>query len=127
MIAEIYPLKIRGRAMGSGNCDELELEPARGAYVFELASRARHRLDLWLYALVGVAAWLFIYHRVPETKGKTLEEIEAQWRMRENPVQRRLVEGALSCRSLLGSARDLTAANLRVGLWRRFWRRDTSR
>jgi hypothetical protein len=29
-----------------------------------------------LYALFGVAAWIFCYYLVPETKGRTLEEIE---------------------------------------------------
>ena len=33
----------------------------------------------WLYALVSIGAWLFAYFLVPETKGKTLEEIEAHW------------------------------------------------
>jgi hypothetical protein len=33
----------------------------------------------WLYAAVGVAAWLFSYFLVPETRGKSLEEIEAGW------------------------------------------------
>jgi hypothetical protein len=34
----------------------------------------------WLYALVGLIAWFFVFRRVPETKGKTLEQIEARWR-----------------------------------------------
>jgi hypothetical protein len=33
----------------------------------------------WLYGAVSVGAWLFAFFLVPETKGKTLEEIEAQW------------------------------------------------
>ena len=36
----------------------------------------------WLYALVGVVAWIFVLRMVPETKGKTLEQIEAHWRSR---------------------------------------------
>ena len=30
----------------------------------------------WLYALFAIAAWIFSYRLVPETKGRTLEEIE---------------------------------------------------
>ena len=37
----------------------------------------------WLYALVGVLSWIFVYWLVPETKGRTLEEIEASWRKHE--------------------------------------------
>jgi predicted MFS family arabinose efflux permease len=34
----------------------------------------------WLYGVLAVAAWLFSYYLVPETKGRTLEEIEQSWR-----------------------------------------------
>jgi hypothetical protein len=33
-----------------------------------------------LFAALGIVAWFFIYFRVPETKGRTLEEIEADFR-----------------------------------------------
>lgn len=34
----------------------------------------------WVYAAVSIASWIFSYRLVPETKGRTLEEINAQWR-----------------------------------------------
>jgi len=36
----------------------------------------------WLYGLLSIAAFLFCYYMVPETKGRTLEEIERGWRTR---------------------------------------------
>jgi hypothetical protein len=36
----------------------------------------------WLYAALCAAAIVFTAFYVPETKGKTLEEIEAYWRSR---------------------------------------------
>jgi predicted MFS family arabinose efflux permease len=39
----------------------------------------------WLYGFVSVGAWLFAFFLVPETKGKTLEEIEAHWRAGKRP------------------------------------------
>jgi predicted MFS family arabinose efflux permease len=34
----------------------------------------------WLYSIIGIIAWVFVYFLVPETKGKSLEEIEMQLR-----------------------------------------------
>jgi predicted MFS family arabinose efflux permease len=36
--------------------------------------------SFWLFAALGIVAWFFVYFWVPETKGKTLEEIEASFR-----------------------------------------------
>jgi predicted MFS family arabinose efflux permease len=39
----------------------------------------------WLYAAVTVGAWFFAFFLVPETKGKTLEEMEAHFRAGKHP------------------------------------------
>jgi hypothetical protein len=39
----------------------------------------------WLYAAISIGAWLFAFFLVPETKGKTLEEIEAYMRSGRHP------------------------------------------
>lgn len=31
---------------------------------------------MWLYALFNVAAWIFVFFRMPDLTGKSLEEIE---------------------------------------------------
>jgi SP family arabinose:H+ symporter-like MFS transporter len=33
----------------------------------------------WIYMIVAAITFLFIWKMVPETKGKTLEEIEKSW------------------------------------------------
>jgi hypothetical protein len=40
----------------------------------------------WLYGVIAVAAWIFFYRLVPETNGKTLEQIEAYMRSGKHPT-----------------------------------------
>ena len=35
--------------------------------------------SLWIYMVMSVIAFLFVWNAVPETKGKSLEEIEQLW------------------------------------------------
>jgi sugar porter (SP) family MFS transporter len=79
VMSEICPTRIRGRAMSLATvclwCGTLvvtltflslvNLFTASGAFL--------------LYATVSVAAFLFVWRGVPETKGRTLEEIEKWW------------------------------------------------
>ena len=39
----------------------------------------------WLYAVLAAVALLFTWALVPETKGKTLEEIESHWQAGGHP------------------------------------------
>jgi SP family arabinose:H+ symporter-like MFS transporter len=34
----------------------------------------------WIYMVMSVLAFLFIWRSVPETKGKSLEEIQKMWK-----------------------------------------------
>ncbi len=34
----------------------------------------------WLFAVLGLVAWFFVWFLVPKTKGRSLEEIEADMR-----------------------------------------------
>ena len=79
MMSEICPTRIRGRAMSVATvclwCGTLlvtltfltlvQVFTAPGAFLF--------------YAIVSIAAFLFVWRTIPETKGRTLEEIEKWW------------------------------------------------
>jgi sugar porter (SP) family MFS transporter len=79
LAAEIFPLEVRSLGMGIATLANwgsnlvvsltfpMLLHSLGGAGVFSL------------YAFFSVIAWVFIKSYVPETKGKTLEEIEAYW------------------------------------------------
>jgi SP family galactose:H+ symporter-like MFS transporter len=84
MISEIYPLKIRGRAMGVATVANWGSNLLVALTFLSLLRAIDRPWTFWLYALVGIIAWFFVLRMVPETKGKTLEQIEAHWRARAN-------------------------------------------
>ncbi|HXX45322.1 MAG TPA: sugar porter family MFS transporter [Candidatus Acidoferrales bacterium] len=80
MIAEIYPLKLRSRAMAVATMFNWGSNLLVALTFLSLLRALGRPATFWLYALVGVVAWVFVLRLVPETKGKTLEQIEAAWR-----------------------------------------------
>ena len=36
-------------------------------------------VTFWLFALFCLAGWIWVHREVPETKGRSLEQIEASW------------------------------------------------
>ncbi len=44
-----------------------------------LTKKFNHGFSYWIYGVMGVLSAIFIWKLVPETKGKTLEEIEGLW------------------------------------------------
>jgi sugar porter (SP) family MFS transporter len=85
LISEIYPLKIRGAAMSAVTVTNWGMNLAVAVTFLTLVAALGHAETFWLYGLIAVAAWVFIYRLAPETKGKTLEQIEAHWRAGKHP------------------------------------------
>lgn len=79
LISEIYPLKIRGRAMSVATVTNWASNLLVALTFLSLLHTLGRSWTFWLYAIVGVVAWIFVYRLVPETKGCTLEEIDARW------------------------------------------------
>src|SRR5580765_6502139 len=79
VMSEICPTRIRGRAMSVATvflwCGTL-LVTLTFLSLVNLFTAAGVFL---LYATVSIAAFLFVWRKVPETKGRTLEEIENFW------------------------------------------------
>jgi hypothetical protein len=80
LIAEIYPLKIRGLAEGTAATFNWASNFVVSLTFLTLVERLGASSTFLLYAFASVASWLFSYYLVPETKGRTLEQIEAFWR-----------------------------------------------
>jgi len=85
LLSEIFPNQIRGKAMGlavamqwianylvSSTFPILDKNPY-------LVRHFNHGFAYWIYGVMGVLAALFMWRMVPETKGRTLEQMEAMW------------------------------------------------
>ena len=79
LISEIYPLKIRGAAMSAVTVTNWAMNLAVAVTFLTLVGVLGHAGTFWLYGVIAVGAWVFFYLLAPETKGKTLEQIEAHW------------------------------------------------
>ncbi len=79
IISEIFPTRIRGRAMSFG----VFAVWATCGLVSQTFPWLKENLGpagcFWLYATLCAPSILFVWAIVPETKGKTLEEIEKSW------------------------------------------------
>jgi MFS family permease len=80
LIAEIYPLRIRGIAEGTAAGVNWAFNFLVSFTFLTLLESLGASLTFWLYAVLAIASWLFSYYLVPETKGRTLEEIEESFR-----------------------------------------------
>ena len=87
LISEIYPLKNRGVAMSAVTVTNWAMNLLVAVTFLTLVSLLGHAGTFWLYGLVAIGAWIFFYRLVPETKGKSLEQIEAHWRSGKIPRQ----------------------------------------
>jgi len=82
IISEIYPLGVRGLAMSLATVANWAANFIIAATFLSLVNLIGQSGVFLLYALVALVAWLFIFKLVPETKGLSLEQIEAYFRSR---------------------------------------------
>jgi len=80
VLAEIYPTKIRGRAMSLGTLSLF----LGSMFVTQTYPILRESLGIgitfFIYGLAMLPAVFFVKKFVPETKGKSLEDIERYWK-----------------------------------------------
>ena len=81
VMAELFPTRIRGRAMSIATVSLWVACVALTATFLSIVTAIGPSGAFWLYSTMCVAMFLFVWRVVPETKGKTLEEIEEMWRV----------------------------------------------
>lgn len=80
IISEIYPAGIRGRAMGIATFANWVFNYFVSLTFLSLLSFFGVGGTFLLYAIIGIFAIWFVYKKVPETKGKTFEQIQMFWK-----------------------------------------------
>jgi sugar porter (SP) family MFS transporter len=79
VISELFPTRIRGRAMSIATV-ALWLACILVAYTFlSLVEAVGSTGAFWIYAGLSAVNFLFMWRVLPETKGRSLEEIERSW------------------------------------------------
>jgi sugar porter (SP) family MFS transporter len=79
VLAEIFPTRMRGSAMAIATVILWVSDFAVTLSFPVIADRLNESTAFWLYAAMCAIDFVFMLAVLPETKGKTLEEIEARW------------------------------------------------
>ena len=85
VLSEIFPTRVRGRALAvatlalwTANFVVSQTFPVLDQSPF-LVERFGHALPFWIYAGFCALTVAFVWRFIPETKGRSLEEIEREW------------------------------------------------
>jgi MFS family permease len=79
MLAELFPTRIRARAMAVATVTLWGACLLISSTFLSLVKATGPAGAFWIYAALCMFAFVFLWRAVPETKGKTLEEIERTW------------------------------------------------
>jgi sugar porter (SP) family MFS transporter len=79
LISEIYPTTVRGQAMSLATVTIWLADLLVSVTFLSMVAAFGARASFWLYGGACVAAFIFSVKLVPETKDRTLEQIEASW------------------------------------------------
>ncbi len=86
LLAEIFPNRIRSKAMSVAVAAQW-IANYLVSWTFPMMDKNSYLnahfnngFAYWMYGVMALLAALFMWKYVPETKGRTLEELEAQWR-----------------------------------------------
>jgi len=85
LLSEIFPNKIRGKAMAVAVAAQW-IANYLVSWTFPildknpwLVSHFKHGFSYWIYGVMSILAALFMWRVVPETKSRTLEQMEGLW------------------------------------------------
>lgn len=79
VINEIFPGRVRGRAVAVATAVNWGSAFLVSQFFLTLIDAIGKSTTFWLFAFFCLAGWIWVFRTVPETKGRSLEEIERSW------------------------------------------------
>ena len=76
MVSEVFPLHIRGSAIGAAVVVNFLTNLVMTSTYLSMASALTTQGNFILYAGISAASIVYVWFLVPETKGKSLEQIQ---------------------------------------------------
>ncbi len=98
LISEIFPMAIRARGMSAATIANWLANLVVALTFLDLSDLLGHAAVFFLYAALTFAAMAFAYILVPETKGLSLEAVQALWTRRAGAKPRAGVQHAPAVR-----------------------------
>ncbi|WP_432798201.1 sugar porter family MFS transporter [Poriferisphaera sp. WC338] len=83
VVSEIFPSHVRSKAIGLALAANWIGNIIVAQTFLVLIRGLGEASTFWLYCVINIGAWVFILIFVPETKGQSLEAIEAKWLLKK--------------------------------------------
>ena len=94
VINEVFPGRIRGRAVAFATAVNWGAAFLVSEFFLTLLDWLGSSATFWLFAFFAVVAFVWIFKKVPETKGRTLEDIQKLWDADDPVAAQRAAERA---------------------------------
>ncbi|MCX6371455.1 MAG: MFS transporter, partial [Solirubrobacterales bacterium] len=79
IISEIYPARVRGKAVSFATAANWGAAFLVAQFFLTLTEGIGNSATFFLFAAMCVLGFIFVWRYVPETRGRSLEEIQEMW------------------------------------------------
>jgi sugar porter (SP) family MFS transporter len=79
MISEIYPNRVRGRAISVATAVNWFAAFLVAQFFLSIVDAIGESTTFFVFSLLCIVTFVFVWFLVPETKGRSLEEIQTRW------------------------------------------------
>jgi len=79
LISEIYPNRVRGRAISIATAVNWLAAFLVAQFFLSIVDAIGESTTFFLFSALCIVSFAFVWRLVPETKGRSLEEIQERW------------------------------------------------